>query len=104
MKFTLLVDVESADGAEDTFELTVDGRDVRAWEAATGQNFLGRAMSMTVASQLAYHAAVRTGRFTGTPAEWDAVNTGTRDVRSDREVEADTRPTRRGRGGARQSG
>lgn len=51
------------DGTE--FEVTSDGRDIRAWETRYGLSWLSTPLSYTEVAQLAYLAAGRTGVLNG---------------------------------------
>lgn len=56
------------DGPDDEFEVQVDGRDIRAWEAQQAKPYFEEAQSMTKMAQVAHLGAVRHGTFTG---DWD---------------------------------
>lgn len=60
--------VEMDDGSE--FKVTADGRDIRAYEGATGESFLTTRFSYTQVADLAGYAAIRLGLWNGTHEEF----------------------------------
>lgn len=60
--------VEMDDGSE--YKVQADGRDIRAYEAASGQSFLTTQFTYTQMTNLAAHAAIREGRWDGSAEEF----------------------------------
>lgn len=61
------------DGVAEPYEVTAKSRDVVVWEKTGRGRYLGQIQekpSMTALAELAYIAARRAGRFTGTEAEF----------------------------------
>lgn len=57
---------------EETFTLVADSRDIRRWESTFDASYLDGTFSFTKFAQLAYVAATRQGRFSGTWEAFDA--------------------------------
>lgn len=55
--------VEMEDGS--SWEVTADGRDVRTFEASTGESFISTALTYTQLSYLAAAASIRTAQYAG---------------------------------------
>lgn len=87
---------------EDESELvaTVDGRDIRRWEAKEQKSFLGEPLSVSILTELAFFAAKRTGQTALTWNEFDAQCVGVEEAESSEA--SDVRPTRKARGGSKQ--
>ena len=95
--------VVEVDGAEETFTAAVDGRDVRTWEARHSESFMAQRLSYTQLTELAFFALARSGDYSAGYDEWMANCIGVREVSDAQEVEAESRPTRKGRGGGSRS-
>lgn len=104
MRYRVAAQLETETGEEVEIVVQVDGRDIRRWEAESGKSFLQHQNTYTDYAKLAFFAATRCGEFDGSWQEWDARCFDARDVRDPVEVEADARPTRKGRGGRPRSG
>lgn len=70
MKIELKVELLDTGSA---FELEVRSPDFRAWERKTGKSWLEETTSLTMISEVAYYAAMRTRQYLGTEEEWDLV-------------------------------
>ena len=53
------------DGRDEPLRVTVDGRDIRRWEAANEKSFITEPISYTTLTELAGWGAVRQGLFDG---------------------------------------
>lgn len=82
------------DGRDEPVRVVVDGRDIRAWEAAHDLSFLTEDLSYTTLTELAGHAARRAGVYQGSLDEFMDAAVAVAQV-----DEQPARPTRRGRGG-----
>lgn len=95
--------VVEVDGVEETLAVSVDGRDVRAWEARHDESFTAKQLTHTKIAELAFFAAARSGAYAGGYDSWMSDCVWAREVSDAQEVEADTRPTRKARGGGSRS-
>lgn len=91
--------VVEVDGSEETFVAEVDGRDVRTWEARHAESFMAQRLSYTQLTELAFFALARVEKYSGGYDAWMADCIGVREISETQEVEAESRPTKKGRGG-----
>jgi hypothetical protein len=91
MKLTIDVAVLAPDGSEsENFQVVARAPDIIRWEKVHAQGWYGSDSSLEQASEVAYYAARRTGKFSGTLENWLAVVDI--DNRTDEEEE-EPRPT-----------
>ena len=85
------------DGRDEVLRVTVDGRDIRRWEAANEKSFITEPISYTILTELAGWGAVRQGLFDGKHKDFmdAAINVTQVD-----DEEPEVRPTRKRRGAA----
>ena len=86
------------DGRDEPMRVTVDGRDIRRWEAANEKSFITEPVSYTILTELAGWSAIRTGTYEGKHAEFMAEVINVTQISDEDEEPA--RPTRKRRGAA----
>jgi hypothetical protein len=98
LRYKFEVVLETDGGDDDTYEVLVDARDIREWEARHDKSFLTNALSLTDTTELAYFATARTKVRQIDMAGFLARAVSVSDASKDGGEEP-ARPTRKGRGG-----
>jgi hypothetical protein len=73
MKIPVVITILAGAEEVETYPLVIRSPDARAWEKANNASWFGSENSFVQNADLAFYAARRVGKWTGTLEEWDRV-------------------------------